>query len=428
MEYTIYLDISDQVDVSVYKVKLASENPSLSYGILDVTSDSAVVPWGTEILPYDTGKYSYTLSIENGHIYHVSWEITMEYGKTPSYKTEYIGPVFFINDSNIRATATFRGKFIQGNLATLMLKITNFDGIPQDPKDISISIYDADGVIVSLDNSTPEQAATGFYIYDWNIDSDQTPGEYTVIWNYIVEDVEKAEVQNIVVSTDATDTLYYSGRVYEFRLALEHHLSCAQSIPVYYEQAKPSRDNKTFYFTFKNWNQSADVKIYRNGKIVNEGVEVDFFYGKVVFDTALMEQETVHADYNFRWFKDEDLDRFLANSVQTVNIYPPASAYSLLNVPDRFIPAVLYGASKDALRQLMMCLQFQQPQQVFGGADQSQKAFQGFDTLKQNYEKDWEKLLEQKKLGPYPRTSIVSTPEYTLPGGRSRWFRMLFKN
>jgi hypothetical protein len=87
----------------------------------------------------------------------------------------------------------------------------------------------------------------------------------------------------------------------------------------------------------------------------------------------------------------------------------------------------LYGAAKDALRQLMLCVNFQQPAQVFGGPEQAAKAFANFDTLKQNYEKDAEKLLEQKKLGPYPKSRMVVTPEFTLPGGRSRWFRYLFK-
>ena len=38
------------------------------------------------------------------------------------------------------------------------------------------------------------------------------------------------------------------------------------------------------------------------------------------------------------------------------------------------------------------------------------------------------KLYEQKKYGPYVGlTKTVTAPEFTLPGGRSRWFRYLFK-
>ena len=74
-----------------------------------------------------------------------------------------------------------------------------------------------------------------------------------------------------------------------------------------------------------------------------------------------------------------------------------------------------------------MCLNFQEPALVFGGTDKAQQAFSNFESLKQNYEKDWDKMVDNKKFGPYPSGFNVSTPEYTLPGGRSRWFRYLFK-
>jgi len=133
-------------------------------------------------------------------------------------------------------------------------------------------------------------------------------------------------------------------------------------------------------------------------------------------------------DYDFRWFSDEELDCFLNNALMSFNSYPPVRSYSLENVPAIHMPAILYGAAKDALRQMMMCLQFQEAQQVFGGPEAAKNAFSNIETLKQNYEKDWDKLTEVKKYGRYPRMSVMLVPEYTLPGGRSRWFRYLFKN
>ena len=42
-------------------------------------------------------------------------------------------------------------------------------------------------------------------------------------------------------------------------------------------------------------------------------------------------------------------------------------------------------------------------------------------------EEDLNKMYEQKKFGPYVGlTRMVVVPEYTLPGGRSRWFRYMF--
>ncbi len=98
-----------------------------------------------------------------------------------------------------------------------------------------------------------------------------------------------------------------------------------------------------------------------------------------------------------------------------------------MTIDDRYIPIILYGAAIDALRQLILCIQFQQPKEVFGGPDGAKDAASTFETLKKNYEEMFYKLLEQKKNGPYTGlTKTIVTPEYTLPGGRSRWFRQLF--
>jgi len=328
--------------------------------------------------------------------------------------------------SEIRSVASFRGNFKQGSIADLLIKITDFDGTPVDPSSITCSIY---GPVESpstdnetiVDASLPFQIASGYYVYSWDIDSAQTLGTYNATWTYVVDDETQTELQSVVVvdsQTNAGPSSFYTERLIAFREALEYHISCAQAIPVYFEQAKASRDNTTFKFTFDSWNQSSGVRIYKNSVIINSDAEVDYFKGAVTFDTQLLPQETVNADYNFRWFSEEQLTRFLVNSLNTVNTYAPHTGYNLDTIPDRFTPALLYGAAKDALRQLMLCINFQQPAQVFGGTENAQKAFSNFETLKQNYEKDWEKLLEQKKLGPYPKTRLVVTPEYTLPGGR----------
>jgi hypothetical protein len=143
-----------------------------------------------------------------------------------------------------------------------------------------------------------------------------------------------------------------------------------------------------------------------------------------------LDQDVIAADYTFRWFSDEQLDQFLDNGINMLNSFPPFrpafNFTTLLTGGTQFLPAVLYGAAVDAMRSLMMCLQFQQPAQFFGGLERAREIFGNLETLKQNYTKTWETLLGQKKFGPYPQTRLVVTPEFTLPGGRSRWFRMLF--
>ena len=331
--------------------------------------------------------------------------------------------------NEIRAVTEDRGSFKQGGIVDLLLKITDFAGIAVDPTYIECSIA---GPVVNVSaeevikEGTPFQVAQGYYVYEWDIPDEQEIGQYVATWTYIADGETKQEIQNIYVVEEVDNPLYYSDRNIAFRMALEKHLSCAQSIPIYYEQSKPSRDRRKFFFTFPRWNQSAGVRVYRNKEIVNSGVEVDFFRGSITFDNQLLDQEIVNCDYNFKWFSEEDLDRFLWNAVLAFSAFPPVKEYHLDDIPNIYVPAILYGATKDALRKLMLCITFQQPAQVFGGPEAAKDAFSNLETLKKNYESDWERLTEEKKKGPYPKGWNIVVPEYTLPGGRSRWFRYLF--
>ena len=324
--------------------------------------------------------------------------------------------------TDINATSSSKGTFRQGETVNLYLKVTELGGTLVDPYSITCTVS---GPIEDLSGSQEVssgisfKADNGFYIYSWNIEIDAATGTYEALWFYIVDDVEIQEIQTVVV-TDSTPIApyFYTETWKAYRAALEHHIACAQAIPILYEQDRQSYDNMTFDFSFKNWNSSSNPRVYKNEILVAAGFATDYDNGRIVFSEALMPQEQINIDYNFRWFTDDELNRFLLNALQTVNVYPPHTGYALANLPARYSTIVLYGAAKDALRQLMMCLQFQQPQQVFGGAEQANQAFSNMETLKQNYSSDWEKLLEQKKLGPYPSAQLVVTPEYTLPGGR----------
>jgi hypothetical protein len=333
---------------------------------------------------------------------------------------------------DIRACSDYKGSFKPGSEGTLVLKITSFEGIPEDASSITVSITGPTENVTSastvVDSASPMHVQTGYYVYVWDIPATQDIGSYEVLWEYTVNSVARSESQSIIISEDTTfEGTAYSLRVIAFRSALENHIKCMQNIPVYSEQSKVSRDNAKFYFSFPRWNQSAGVRIYRNEEIVNSGIEVNYCNGTVTFIDELLEQDVITADYNFRWFTEEQLDRFLDNALLQLNFAPPVAGYDLNNAPDNQIPAILYGAARDAYRTLMGCILFQEPAQVFGGPEAAKDLFSQMETLKQNYEKDFLYFLENKKYGAYPSVRAVVTPEYTLPGGRSRWFRYLFK-
>ncbi|MAH42651.1 hypothetical protein CL614_02900 [archaeon] len=320
----------------------------------------------------------------------------------------------------------FAGVLSPGTINSLFLKVTDFNGDPKNIYDITISIDDAIGE--ETISGVPEKIQSGYYVFEWDMDSDVAAGVYFITWSYTDEnDDDFTSLQEIVISDDGDNSSIYSGRINDLRVALEFHIRAAMNIPVYQEQSKPSTNNRLYSFTFPRWNQTAGVRIYRNQELINEGFEINYFKGSVMFDDPLTDFDVINADYNFRWFDDAQLIRFLQNSLDTLNFHPPASRFTLVGAPMRYISGILYGAARDALRELIMSLAFQEPQQVFGGQEKASALSSNLDTLKKNYEEDFNSMLAAKKFGPYVGlTRVVVTPEYTLPGGRSRYFRYLF--
>jgi hypothetical protein len=334
-----------------------------------------------------------------------------------------------MDNVDIRAVADVRGSFVQGTRGTLFLRVTDMQSNATDADPITCTVTDSNNNVITT--GAPERAATGFYAYDWDIDPNLPTGKYDVSWNYTT-DISRIEAQEVVIapSSQQNPPSLYASRILEFRQSLEFMITCAQNIPVYSEPAKASGDKKAYMFSFPRWNQTAGCRIYLNDDIVTGGITINYFKGSIVFDNALTVYDRIKADYNFRWFTDQELDRFLSNAVSLVNLWPPVQmGVGLYNLPERFIPLVLYGAAVDAIRHMMMCLNFQQPQMVFGGPEAASKVYSNLEGLKKNYEETWQKGLDQKKNGPYVGlTKTIVTPEFALPGGRSRWFRYLFSN
>lgn len=412
---------------NAFSVELGSEDST--FGLKRQDTGEVILSDGTSVSNPSTGRYEFTFDPILGVIYFVSWRVIPSNGASDIYVTETLGP--FTDTTSIQASLDQRGTFIQGLTSTLKLNLTDFEGNALEANNLSVSIRDANGT--EVDSGTPEKIVKGFYIYDWTIPSDQAIGQYSALWSYTIDgnELQTTQIFQVIEDSDnAEGNSLYGERISQMRAALEIHLRCAQNIPVYDEEGLIQLDERTVKFNFPRWNQKDGTRIYLNQKRVDNGVIIDYFRGEVIFDKPIKpKMDTVTATYNFRWFDDEDLDRFMSNALHIVNTYPPASNNTnLFTIEDRFIPHILYGATKDAIRQLLLCLQFQEPKEVFGGPDAAEKAFQQMETLKKNYEEDFRALLEQKKFGPYKGlTKTVVTPEYTLPGGRSRWFRYLFK-
>lgn len=320
------------------------------------------------------------------------------------------------------------GNFSRGTVNNLFLKVTDIDGVSKSAESVKITIQSLEPYSeVIISGKVASTVQSGYYFYEWDIPSDAPLGNYLVTWNYLLDDEESSLTQELIVNDKPESENAYWGFLNDLRMALEFHIKPAMNIPVYFEQAKPSRNMTKYKFTFPRWNQSAGVRLYRNQEIIDSGVTINYFKGEVEFDSPQSSYDVINCDYNFRWFEDAALYRFLQNGVERFNYYPPVSYYRIDSLPPRAIPPVLYSATVDALREMMMSLQFQEPQMVFGSPERAQSVFGNFETLKKNYEESLKGMLDAKKNGPYAGlTKMIVVPEYTLPGGRSRWFRYMF--
>lgn len=322
------------------------------------------------------------------------------------------------------------GEFLLGTSVAFFFSFPDINGDLFDPSTISVNVYDPDGIEVESDQPT-EKIEIGRYAYEWEIPSTETPGLHTIKVTYVqelpTESIESVFTEQFVVTSAGGS--YLDTMVLASRALLESFIGKTQAIAVYNETGRLDGNRQVAEFVFPRWNQTAGARVYVNGSRSELEYDVDYYKGRISFTNALSQYDNVTADYNFRWFTDGELDAFIQQAIQVFNSYTPHSYYLLWDIPARFGATVIEQAAVFALRRLMMDLMFQEPAKVFGGMDRAEKIFGQLETLKQNYEAELNKLYEQKKRGPYVGlTKTITVPEFTLPGGRSRWFRYLFSS
>ncbi len=331
------------------------------------------------------------------------------------------------------ANVTQAGIFTQNSTASFIIKFFDIDGAPYDPSDITIEILDpADTVVKTITSAI--KIEDGVFTTDYKIVIDATIGVWTFRYTFVSHTTTGDETRTIdeafvVTETSTESAINAQSQRIVLRSYLETLIRQFQRIPAKAEQVIWRGRNRTVAdLNWENWNQVAGVKVHRNNNLITSGFEIDYVKGRITFDTALERTDIVDVSYNFRWFSDDDIDHYIQSGVNRLNYYPPVTGYNVGTVEGMWMTTVAYGAAIDAIRTVIMDLMHQEPQIVFGGPDIAQKLMDVLDGQKKNYEEDVKTALDLKKYGNYHNLLAMSiTPEFTLPGGRSRWFRMLFK-
>ena len=320
------------------------------------------------------------------------------------------------------------GFFTLGTQAVFFYTFTDIQGNLYDPSSFTMEILDPSDTVIET-STTLDKLQTGEFAFSWNIPNTATTGKYTAKLTYVIETLDGTDTQinsqNFIVV--ATGTGFISYQTLATRAFLESLIGYTQRIPIWNEIVRFNRARTAGKLSFPRWNQSAGAEVYVNGDLQESGYTVNYINGTIAFNYNLSQEDEVLVNYNFRWFTDQELDDFVAQGINTVNIWPPQTTYGIGTVPDMWIITSEYMAATMALRRWMMDVQFQEPAKIFGGLERSKEVFSNFDTLKKNYEEMAKTMLDKKKFFSYRGlTKTITVPEYTMPGGRSRWFRYLF--
>ena len=326
---------------------------------------------------------------------------------------------------------TTKGNFLAGTTATFFFNFPDIEGNLFDPSDIDITILDVNGDTIHSGEAA-DKLDIGQYAFGWVIPIDQPTGLYTLKVDFTIEQGNEEGSTTSFFTEDfvvgESDVVFVEPQIIAFRAFLEYLIGYSQRIPVFHEIGRLDKNKTKALFSFPRWNQPSGATVYINGHIRHEGYVIDFLKGNITFSNILSDYDEVRASYNFRWFTDNELDAFVSQAVQVFNQFPPSTIYRIFTLPERFGVTVAHQAAIFALRRLLMDILYLEPAKIFGGMDRADRVFGSLETLKKNYEEDVRLWYEQKKRGPYiGLTHTISTPEFTLPGGRSRWFRYIFK-
>jgi hypothetical protein len=340
---------------------------------------------------------------------------------------------------------TTPGTYIQGQLATFIITTIKSSTEPAGFDHPRMRIVTTDDTTIVMEDTPMMRAPESYYYLDWEVPIDIEPGQYKAVFSSDLLDQTFEKVQYITIIANTGDRqvgqrILNSTKENELMVGLYYMIKETQEIPVENEQAKITSNGLKAVFTFKKWNIFYNkTRVYRNNEIMTSGYTIDYDNGEVIFDNAISEFDTINADYNFSWFGPEEFSWFLNLALQEINVVPPGSLNTLGNAPVTWYPGIIYGGAINALRRLIHDLSYQQPQMVYGiHADSGQggaggggggagNGLENFKYLKENYEKVFDELKVNIKRQQWPSIALIVAPEFTMPGGRSRWFRYLFK-
>lgn len=220
----------------------------------------------------------------------------------------------------------------------------------------------------------------------------------------------------------------------------------AQHIPVFNEIMRfdDTSSPRIYRATFDQWNKKPapivrvnGVIIQKNGTTINVdgspktyAYTVDYTNGKIIFDEPNCINDEVDVSYNFKCFSDEELAAYLEQATSIWQFYPPFGGPTSFAGSSGAIRQIFYiGGAMFAYQALIQKITFQTPRVIVDNRSWDEgwkQVVSAYRDIYNGYQDMWKGLLDAKKT-KLPGMATITTPEFTLPGGRSRLFRHMFK-
>jgi len=325
--------------------------------------------------------------------------------------------------------------------SNIQFDLVGLDGYTIDITSFTIDItttsnIDEDTHVISYTDSSSEVSYSGNSSYYSFMVNPSVPFDegLSVTVTINVEGLDEVSAYALMEEFESSFTTSYNGVISDFKYAFIHY---AQDIPMYDEQlrCRSTVAPQVFDSALQRWNKSPVPKIEVNQVIVASsdttyGHTVDYENGLINFTSALDYNDIVKASYHFSFFSDEQIQAFFRQASAVWAMNPPTGGpFSIYNASNMLQGVLMIGASTFAFRELLMSLAFQEKRIIFDNASGGEGWTQIKDLFKSlfdSYQDDWKSLLEAKKVR-LPNIAAVISPSYTMPGGRSRMFRYLYK-
>jgi hypothetical protein len=300
----------------------------------------------------------------------------------------------------------------------------------------TVDIVAEDGTTLASSIKSSEDRI-GYYYVDWLVPKNLPPGKYYDRWTYTMGTDPSKQVTSYfqvyaadqwMVFGGSTTSSAMSDRVTTLVRSLEYDFIYeAMHIPLHWEQGLRTPDPTRFSFAYKNWRQDPKPLVRKNGQLLDAGWMPDY-QGQIFFTEPQDPTDDISASYTFSYFGRDELAGFLVEGMRALNAIPPVTSYySSVNAAPAFWDyGMLLMAAIHALRRIVMGMNFQERAIIFGeDPEKVSAARQSFQQLYTDYSTLWMELSKGIKKA-LPPSGIISIPEYTLPGGRARWFRYLY--